>query len=110
VSKLQLEEENIQLYTKIRFLQSYSHSAASSSSSSSASSMANKVRRKTSSPYEESRYNRDDDIGGGNDPYDVESKYDSLYERRMNPFAEVRKSFVFLLLMFETFFWLLSLS
>jgi hypothetical protein len=105
ISKLQLEEENIQLFTKIKFLQSYQPSGSSlapssSTSSSSAAMMGNKVRRKTSSPYEESRYNRDDDNGGGsgNDPYDVESKYDSLYERRMNPFAEVCLFFLLSLL------------
>jgi hypothetical protein len=107
-SKTQLEEENLALYAKIKFLQTYGGS--SSGGSGTVAVAGNKsikdwsmrsIASGSSNRYnEETRYSDDYyDYRGGNSSgagRDIESKYASLYEQRMNPFAEVSQSIVFL--------------
>lgn len=99
-SKTQLEEENLALYAKIKFLQTYGGS--SSGGSGTVAVAGNKsikdwsmrsIASGSSNRYnEETRYSDDYyDYRGGNSSgagRDIESKYASLYEQRMNPFAE----------------------
>ena len=109
-AKSRLEEENLQLYAKIKFLQNYSQSSTTSKASSvrlflSLTALLSSIlipqllqgASRHRSFAEESRYSLEHQ-----DPYyrhlssslmdadDIESKYDHLYEQRMNPFAEVR--------------------
>jgi hypothetical protein len=94
--KVQLEEENIQLYGKIKFLQSdlSKRSAAVPSSSSSSSGPDyhyNNLEKRKSYYSEDSRYNDDHDNNNMNNSHDIEAKYEQLYEQRINPFAAVRE-------------------
>jgi len=71
--KASLESDNLALYSKIRFLQSYQGSSSKGYRSG-----------KSSSSQEEGRSSEEWQEDGG----EVEKKYHSLYEQRMNPFAE----------------------
>jgi hypothetical protein len=96
--KVQLKEENIQLYGKIKFLQSdlSKRSAAVPSASSSGHDYHygnnNNLEKRKSYYSEDSRYNDDQDNNNNmNNSHDIEAKYEQLYEQRINPFAAVRE-------------------
>jgi hypothetical protein len=89
-AKATLEADNLALYSKIRFLQSYD----SSNKASIKSPKAMRINNSKNMNIEEGRSNEFDDVtfqSGGNTSLtgDVEKRYHSIYEQRMNPFAEV---------------------
>jgi hypothetical protein len=96
-AKLQLEEENVQLFAKIKFLQSYGHSSAAMTLPSSSSpskyrkndfAMDRRGRRDGLGPAASFPYSEESRFSDETEP-DLEAKYDHLYEQRMNPFAAV---------------------
>lgn len=76
--KQQLEQDNLSLYRKLKFLQSY-HGGSSGGN-------LRSEGRYIDDPYRVT--DRSDRDGGG----DVESRYSAMYEARMSPFAEFSTS------------------
>lgn len=85
-TKAQLETDNLALYSKIRFLQTYSgHPGSNSSAPNMKNIKSMKLRGNTMIPH--SQHGNDEELGF--DQSDMENKYQYLYEQRISPFAEV---------------------
>jgi homeobox protein cut-like len=88
-SKKQVESDNLALYSKIRYLQSYNYQSQSKSNKSSISThfspKAMKISNNRSYNNEIDKYgNIIDEENGG----ETEERYHSLYEKNLNPFTE----------------------
>jgi len=84
-SVTRLENDNMQLYHKIRYLQSYRGGSGSSSSSASAA-----ANHRVSPSFNNNFGGLEEGSGtGGSDA--VEAKYKSMYEEKMNPFVQFNR-------------------